>query len=142
MTGPRDAIDGEHELGPEAALAGKRFPAGGGEPVVAAAPFAGALDPAAADQAAILEPAEDGVERSDPEGQAAVGATLDALADVVAVPGAVLEQGEDEQLRAAFLQLAAEHAVKQCTFLRYIRQGRSLAIPARSARLASTATRP
>src|SRR5262249_27440670 len=83
----------------------------GGQPVEAPAPLPGALQPAAADEPPALETAEHRVERGDPETELAARARFDALADVVPVPRPCLEQGQDQELGAALLQLATEHGV-------------------------------
>src|SRR4029453_16542185 len=109
MTLPHDAVDRLHELPPGRPFAGEHLPALRGEPKEAAAPLAGPLLPAAFDESAALEPDEHRIERRDAQIQLAARALLDALADVVAVPRSRLEQGQDQELRAAFLEFATEH---------------------------------
>src|SRR6185295_10378371 len=77
--------------------------------VVATPPLAGLLDPAAMDPAPLLEPVEQRIERRDAKLQDAVRARLDELAQVVPVPGLILDERENQQLRAPFFQLAVEH---------------------------------
>src|SRR6187551_2217388 len=108
MLGLRDPLHRLDEGGPGAAPLAQRLPAVGGEPVVAAASLRRPLDPAALDQSLCFEPVEQGIQRGDVEAQRAAGASVDELADLVAVPGALLDEGEDEQLRGALLQLAIE----------------------------------
>ena len=55
-----------------------------------------------------FEAIEGGVERGHVEGQASAGALLDAFGEVVAVPRALLEEGEDQGFRAAFLELGED----------------------------------
>src|SRR5262245_13517387 len=110
MFGSGDLVDGVDECAPVVALGGEHLAAGRGQSVEAAAALAGLLDPPAGDPAALLEAAEEGLERADLEPEPAAGAALDELADFVAVAGARLDEREDEELGAPFLQLAVEHA--------------------------------
>src|SRR5262245_6101015 len=98
-----------HELVPERALTPERLTAAGREPVVAAAPLAGLFQPAAGDQAAGFEPAEQRIERGDAIAELAAGALLDQPADFIAVPRPAGEQRQHQELGAALLQLAAQH---------------------------------
>ena len=75
----------------------------------AAAPLARLFDPAGLEPAAALEPVQHGVERGDVEPDGAGGAGFDELRQFVAMPGAVRQQREDEQLRAAFLEFTGGH---------------------------------
>src|SRR5689334_9964614 len=113
MTGSGNRVDGGDELLPEIALVGQGLTAVRGEAVVTAAVLTRTLDPSAGDQAAVLEAGQDGVERSDPELQAAAGDDLDLFADFVAVARPVFDQGQHEHLGAAFLEFAAEHDGKK-----------------------------
>src|SRR5688572_21603298 len=100
---------------PGSALAGEHPPALGGEPVETPAPLPRFLHPSALQPAALLEAIEEGVERGDVEFQLTGRSRLDQAADLVAVPGAALDDGEDDQLGRALLQLAVEHAaVNRC----------------------------
>src|SRR5262249_60663277 len=76
----------------------------GRQPVVAAPALARLLAPAACDGLRALEPVEQGIERSDVQPHRAVGAFLDQLADLVAVPGPMLEERQDGELGAPFLE--------------------------------------
>src|SRR5205085_8383231 len=58
--------------------------------------------------AAVFEAVEGGVEGGDVEADRAVGAAGDQLADFVAVPLALLEERQDQQLGAAAFELALE----------------------------------
>src|SRR5207248_7111141 len=101
----RDPVErGEKHL-PAAPLRLERAASVGGEAVEAAAARAGALHPAAVNQAAPLQAVERRVERGDMEGERAVRAALDQLGELVAVAVALLEQREDEGLGAALAQL-------------------------------------
>src|SRR5262249_4096258 len=109
MSAPQDLIDGVAELFPGTLLAAQELASFGGQAIKAAPPVAGLLDPAAADEAARLEPDEHGVQRADAEREPPAGSSFDALPDFVTVPGARIEQREDEQLGAAFLELVVGH---------------------------------
>ena len=65
-----DLAERRDEAGPVLALRGEHLPAGLGDPVVAAPPLAGLLDPAAADPAPRFEAIERGVERGQREASA------------------------------------------------------------------------
>src|SRR5712692_6064657 len=109
MFRPRDVVHGAHEVAPDAELLLEHFSAVHGQPVITPPALAGLLHPAAVDEAALFEAVEQGIEGSDVEAQDAAGAGVNQLAELIAVPRAVLEQRQDEQLGAAFLQLAVEH---------------------------------
>src|SRR5262245_52517616 len=78
-----NSIDGRDEGVPAAALLGENPPAGGGQAIAAPAAFAGSLDPAALNPAALLEPVEQGIERRDVEADGPARSLLDELGDVV-----------------------------------------------------------
>src|SRR4029453_1588816 len=80
-----------------------------GEPVKTSPPLARLLDPAALDPPPVFKAEERRVECGEREGQPPPRSCLDQFADLVAVPGASLEQREDEHLATAFLQFRAEH---------------------------------
>src|SRR5690348_3986363 len=109
MTTPENLVDRVAELFPRAALPLEDGLAFGRQAIEAAPAVAGLLDPAAGDEAAVLEPAQHGIQRSDAKRQPAAGLGLDELADLVAMPGARAQQGQDQQLGAAFLQLVVRH---------------------------------
>src|SRR5688572_16183172 len=101
MAQTRDARQRVDELFPARPVAGEHpFPVGGNA-VVPLSTLAGSLHPAAGDQPPLLEPVEHGVERRDVELEDAVRALLDQFADLVAVPGPVLDQRQHQDLRAA-----------------------------------------
>jgi len=102
-----DTRDAAHRAGehlPAVALLGQHLPALRGQAVQPPPALAGFLRPPPFDPLALLEPVEQGLERGDVEPQRPVRSRLDQLADVVPMPGPVLDQGEDEQLGAAFLE--------------------------------------
>src|SRR6185503_634206 len=70
------------------------------------------LHPAPLQPPPLLQPVEKGIERRDVEAQASVRARLDELADLVAVARTGFEQGEDEELRRALLELPVQHAAQ------------------------------
>src|SRR5262245_29001714 len=104
-----DPSHGLHEPAPDAALPGEDLAALRRQPIKTTAPLAGALDPPSADPAPLLEAIEQRIERRDLEPNQAAGLLFDQLADFVAMPRPVLEKREDQQLRAALLQLPVEH---------------------------------
>ena len=106
MADAGDAVERREERAPAAALRVEDLAAGGGQAVEAPAPHAGLFDPASLDQPAALEPIERRVERSDVEGNGALGSVANQLGDLVAVAVALLEQRQDQGFGAAFAQLA------------------------------------
>src|SRR5580704_14982816 len=106
----RDLADRADELRPARALCFDDGAARGRDAVVAAAPLAGLLDPAAADPAAAFHAVEERVEGGHLELHHAIGAGLDQLAQFVAVAGLVAEQGENQELGASLLDLGWQHA--------------------------------
>src|SRR6185369_17485018 len=104
-----DAVDRFGKRPPGITLRGQHRGAGRRQAVVAPAALAGFFDPAAEDPAALFEAIEERIERRDAELEHPFGACLDQLAEVVAVPGLILDEREDQQLRAALLELTIEH---------------------------------
>src|SRR5690349_14576154 len=105
---PRDAIQRREKVLPDVALAGERLAPAPRELVIAAPALAGALDPAPFDQAAVLEAVQRRIERCDVEGDRPARAGGDQLSDLVAVALPLFQQRQDQQLRAAALQLPFE----------------------------------
>src|SRR4029079_13267712 len=108
---PHAWAGGADELPPPPAYPRPRLPAHRRQPVVPPPALAGALHPAPGDEALVLEAAQDGGERCDPESQLAARRALDLLADLVAVARPSFEERQHEHFRAALLELAAEHDV-------------------------------
>src|SRR6266545_762369 len=104
MADPRHAIKREKERVPDAALLREHLTARGGQPVVAPAALASAFDPAAFDEALVFEPIQGRIERRGVERDGAAGSFLNQPADVVPVPLPLVEQREDQHLRAPSLQ--------------------------------------
>ena len=74
-----------------------------GDAVVAASALPGPLHPAPANQPALFEAIERGVERSEREAERAVRPLFDLAGDVVAVQRLFVDEREDQQIGAAFL---------------------------------------
>src|SRR5439155_24908006 len=108
MTDPCHAVEGQEERFPDGPLLEEHLATGGGEPVIAAAPLAGAFYPAAFDQPLVFEAIERGVQRRGVKSDRAARPFVDQAADVVTVALALVEQCQDEHLRAAPLQLTLE----------------------------------
>src|SRR5690349_6185137 len=100
-----DPVEGREEVLPGRAFARQDLAAFARDPVVAALALSGFLDPAAFDQAAVLEAIERRVERSDVIAEGAVGALADEPGDIVAVARLILDQRQDQEIGAAFLEL-------------------------------------
>src|SRR5689334_1912737 len=100
----RDFSQHANEPRPLIALRGEPRPSRIRDPVVAAATLAGLFDPAAADQAAFFEAIERGVERSEREAERARRSLLDPPPNLVAVERFLIEQRQDEEIRAALLR--------------------------------------
>jgi hypothetical protein len=94
-----------HEILPTFLFGAKGFAALGCEAVIAAAALLGFFDPASGDPTFLFEAVEERVEGSDVEFESAAGAELDELGDIVAVAGLVFEEGEHEELGAAFFPI-------------------------------------
>src|SRR5690606_26768219 len=108
MGGLRDEAHRVDEARPGFALAREYAATFRGQRIEAAAPLAGLLDPAALQPAALLQPIQQRVQRSDVKADAARGAVLDQLADLVAVSCACLDDRKDDQLRRALLAFAIQ----------------------------------
>src|SRR5436190_12747885 len=106
MLNPGDPPDGLDEFAPAFALRLQDLLAGWGEPIVTATALPCFLDPASSDPAPLFQAIEKRIERSDIEAQMSAGTQLDKLANIVAMPGPILHQRQDQQLGTAFLQLA------------------------------------
>src|SRR5262245_37447042 len=118
-----DAADREDEFAPRVTLRRQDVGADRRQPVIAAPPLPGFLDPPPQDPAALLEAIEQGIERGDAEFQDAARSRLDELAEVVAVTRLILEQRQDQELGAAVLELAIEHAVYHVLHSDILRKG-------------------
>src|SRR5262245_6533038 len=103
-----DTADGFDEVAPSVALRFEHLRARWCQTVVAAAPLARLLDPAALDPAAFLEAVQQWVQGGDAERQQPTRSRFDQFAQVVAVARLILDQRENQELRAPFLQLAVE----------------------------------
>src|SRR5687767_13221081 len=103
MLDSRHTIDGGEELLPAATLAGENLLAFRGDAIVPAPPLAGLFNPSSGDESTLLEPEQQRIQRGGVEREHALRSRGDQLAQVVAVPRLLLEQREDEHLRAAFL---------------------------------------
>jgi hypothetical protein len=71
---------------------------------VAAPALTGAFDPAARDQPPRLHPVQQRIQRGGVEREHTARALLDQLRDLVAVPGAFLQQRQHQHLSAALLE--------------------------------------
>src|SRR5262245_51710261 len=89
--------------------------------VIAAALFAFAFDPSALDQTAIFQTAQNGVQRADPKLQRAFRARFDQFADLVSVSCPLLDESQDQQFCASFLEFAAKHDECDYTAKKYSR---------------------
>src|SRR5688572_10939266 len=106
----RHSPNGLHERGKCFLLQGKHAAPLSGDVVEAAAPLVGLFDPGALDPSTLLEAIEQGIEGINVECQLATRPRVNQPAQVVAVPGARVEQREDEQFSRSALQLAVEGA--------------------------------
>src|SRR5580765_645329 len=104
------AIDRDEERLPHRAFAGQLLAAGRRQFVVPPPALAGFLHPAAFDQAIIFESIQRRVERGDLVGERALRLLADEPADLVTVPRAIFDEGEDQKVCRAFLQLLRERA--------------------------------
>src|SRR6185503_2043873 len=106
MADAGDPVQGGEERAPAAPLRVEHLLARGRQPVEAAPPHAGLLDPLALDEAAALEAVERRVEGRDVELQRAGRSAVDQLGDLVAMAVALFEQREDQGFGAALAQFA------------------------------------
>ena len=72
-------------------------------------PLASLLHPSSLDPPTLLEAIEQRVQRRGAERNGAIGPLFDQLADLIAVSGSCFHQRQDQQFRAALLQLACVH---------------------------------
>jgi hypothetical protein len=117
MAGPHDSVDGGDKLLPGSALGLQEFPPGGRQPVTPAAAFAVFLQPAAGDQATVLQPEQDGVQRPDAEADLSVGTFLNQLADVVSMARPAFEQSQNQQLGTALFRSRLKDMLQQIILL-------------------------
>jgi hypothetical protein len=104
MTQACDARQRDDERIPPRSPLSERPASGRRDAVVPPPPLAGFLDPPSANQVPAFHPIEHRIERRGVKRQHTAGPDFDQLGDLVAVTGAVLEQRQDEHLRAAFLE--------------------------------------
>ena len=99
---PRDLDERGNELPPFLALGREHGASFGRDAIVAAAALARPLHPSPANQLALPEPVERGVERREREMQRAAGTLLDLARDVVAVQIAIVDEREDQRSALPF----------------------------------------
>src|SRR5262245_13031900 len=104
-----DLIHGRHVCVPGVAFVFEKSPAFGGQMVIATPGPSSAFNPPALDQRFFLEPAQNRIQRTDPEMQAAARSGFDQLSDFVAMPIVLFEKRKNEKLWTAFFQFAIEH---------------------------------
>src|SRR5262249_42615495 len=100
-----DSIYRLNESAPAAALGGQHLLSRGRQPVVAAPALAGLLDPAPLYPAAFFKPVQQRIQRGNVEPHHPARPDLDQLADLVAVPRAILDKRKNQQFGAALLKL-------------------------------------
>src|ERR1039457_3287271 len=104
----RDPSHRVDEGAPRSAALLKTLPAGRCDPVVAAPPLSGLLDPAALEESAPFEAVEQRIERRNVQTKDAIRPPFDQLRDLVTVPRPPLDERQDQKLGAPFLELAIE----------------------------------
>src|SRR5262249_47027426 len=108
MLTSRDAAHRSDEALPGGSLIGEHSAALRRQPIEPSPAFAGAFDPPTLNPAAPFQAIQQRVQRGDLEANSALGSLFDELAELIAVPGPVLDQREDEQLGASLLQFTIE----------------------------------
>jgi len=105
---PCDSVDCMHKIGPTAALVLQHLLPSGSELIVASSALSLLFNPSPNDKVPLFETIEQWIKRGDIELEEAFGASFDQLADFITVTRAVLDKGEDEQLRTTFFQFPFE----------------------------------
>src|SRR5215831_435274 len=95
MFGSGNATDSRDKRLPGAAMRRQYFLAFGSQFVITPPPLPGLLHPSPFNPAALLQPIQKRIERSDGEAQLALRTRLDQFADVIAVPRPYFEKRED-----------------------------------------------
>jgi hypothetical protein len=111
ISGLRDPVDGGDEAFPSRSLLREHLSARGVDPVITAPALPRLFDPSTCNPAPFFEAIEQGIERRDAKTDGAFGALLDHLADLIPVPRAVLDERQNQQLRAALFQFAIQDVV-------------------------------
>src|SRR5262245_56806757 len=107
---PSDDLVNSGDVGfPRVAFVLQKRTAFCGQAIVAPARTCAMLHPAPFDQSFFLEPAQNRIQRTDPELQPAAGSTLDQLSDFVAVTVSFFEQRKNEKLGTPLFEFAVEH---------------------------------
>lgn len=88
-----------------------------GQPIVATTALAGSLHPTPFEPAPLLQAIKQGIQSGRAEAQFATGSGFDQLANLVAVALPGLDQGQDEELGAALLQLAVGRHISHSDIL-------------------------
>src|SRR5580658_4112638 len=109
MARPYDLVDGGHKFVPGAALVLQKLASRRRQAVQAPPPLARLFQPAAGNQAAILQAKQNGVERSDAKADLPLATLFNSLAEVVSVARTRLKKGENEEFGAAFGEIAIKH---------------------------------
>src|SRR6266446_6230824 len=84
-----------YEFPPAIALRRENLPPGRGQAVITPSPLPGLLHPTAANPAALLQPVEERVKRSDVEAQCPARPEFNQLPNFIAVPLPVFHQGKN-----------------------------------------------
>src|SRR5207248_11238872 len=114
-----DSADCFHELEPAVTLAGPHLFAGRGEAIITSPPLPCLFHPAAANPSPFFEPVKQGIKGSDIKPKSTARPQLDQLTNVVAVPGPILDQRKNKQLRATLLQFTIQ-AWRRHILLRHV----------------------
>lgn len=108
-TKSRDLVERVEEFAPHAAAIAEHGAAVGGEPIEPAAPLARFFDPSPLDPPSLLEFVEQRIQGRGLKLEPSIGTLLDQLRNLVTVPLRTLEHGQDQELRAPFLQRPGRH---------------------------------
>src|SRR5262245_3548029 len=109
MVNSGDEAHRGHERLPGVPLTGEDTASLRREPIESAAALAGFFHPAPLQPAALFEAIQQRIQRRDMEFQLAAGLAFDQPADLVAMPRALLDNRQDDQLRRPLFQLAIQH---------------------------------
>src|SRR3954462_10291551 len=121
-----DAADERDEVLPTLLLRTQRISPSRRQAVVAASALLCLLHPPANDPPVFFEPVEQRLQGGDMKSQRPAGSDLDQFGDVVPVSRLILQQRQDQQLRAALFPLRLRHARRRCV-LRHAGHRRSIA---------------
>src|SRR6185369_1600415 len=112
MFNSRNAVHRLDKLLPTVTLCDQHFLTFGSQAVITTSSLARLLNPTPLNPTTLFESIKQRVKRRDIETQPSLGPLLDQIPDVISMPGLILNERQNQQLRTPLLQLPVQHLRK------------------------------